>query len=192
MDKKRLQVTFPGVGYHCDKPLLYYARKLAIEAGYEEIINISYSCPVEKIRGDEAKMKAAFESLYQQAEETLKDVNWVDYSDILFISKSIGTIIAATYARKHGLGNVKQLLYTPLSDTINALDSDNAESAKALAFIGSEDPWSNVPEVIEQANQKKIPIILYDGLNHSLESENTMANLDVLRDVMAKSREFIF
>ena len=34
MDKK-LCVLFPGIGYHCEKPLLYYAAKLAVSAGYE-------------------------------------------------------------------------------------------------------------------------------------------------------------
>ena len=24
----KIAVFFPGIGYHCDKPLLYYARKL--------------------------------------------------------------------------------------------------------------------------------------------------------------------
>ena len=36
MGEKRLLVMFPGVGYHCDKPLLYYGRKIAREAGYED------------------------------------------------------------------------------------------------------------------------------------------------------------
>ncbi len=43
MKKKKLLVVFPGIGYHCDKPLLYYGRKTAAEAGYDEVINISYS-----------------------------------------------------------------------------------------------------------------------------------------------------
>ena len=25
----KLVVCFPGIGYHCDKPLLYYSRRLA-------------------------------------------------------------------------------------------------------------------------------------------------------------------
>lgn len=29
----KLVVCFPGIGYHCDKPLLYYSRKLAACAG---------------------------------------------------------------------------------------------------------------------------------------------------------------
>lgn len=31
----KMAVFFPGIGYHCDKPLLYYAQKLAAEKGYE-------------------------------------------------------------------------------------------------------------------------------------------------------------
>ena len=30
---RRLAVVFPGIGYHADKPLLYYSRKLAAQQG---------------------------------------------------------------------------------------------------------------------------------------------------------------
>ena len=40
---KRLAVIFPGIGYHCDKPILYYSRKLAKEQEYKEIISLEYS-----------------------------------------------------------------------------------------------------------------------------------------------------
>ena len=39
----KLAVFFPGIGYHCDKPLLYYSQKLAKECGYEETIALSYT-----------------------------------------------------------------------------------------------------------------------------------------------------
>ena len=38
---KKLAVFFPGIGYHNDKPLLYYSRKLAAELGFE-VIEITY------------------------------------------------------------------------------------------------------------------------------------------------------
>lgn len=44
---------FPGIGYHCDKPLLYYSRKLAQECGYEETIALSYTYDGGNIRGNE-------------------------------------------------------------------------------------------------------------------------------------------
>ena len=49
-------VFFPGIGYHCDKPLLYYSRKLAQECGYEETIALSYTYDGGNIRGNEAFM----------------------------------------------------------------------------------------------------------------------------------------
>ena len=54
---KRLAVIFPGIGYHCDKPLLYYSRKLAKEQGYKEIIPLEYSYTGKNIRGNEKKMQ---------------------------------------------------------------------------------------------------------------------------------------
>ena len=208
---KKLAVIFPGIGYHADKPLLYYARKLATEAGYEEQIKIEYTCTQKKIRGDEEKMRKAFEELYAQAETALKDIRWEDYDDILFISKSIGTIIATTYENRHlkdrhlqnNASNLKQLLYTPLTATFNttaitATTTTNTATATAtatttstIAFIGTADPWSNVPEVIALARKNNIPIHVYDDANHSLETDDTIENLHIIRDVMKKSKIFM-
>ena len=63
---------FPGIGYHCDKPLLYYARKLVQEYGYEKIVMQEYSYNGKNIRGDKKKIQEAFECLYAQAEKKLK------------------------------------------------------------------------------------------------------------------------
>ena len=39
----KLVVCFPGIGYHCDKPLLYYSRKLAACAGYGHFFPVIFS-----------------------------------------------------------------------------------------------------------------------------------------------------
>ena len=67
----KLAVFFPGIGYHCDKPLLYYAKKLTQQCRYEECISLSYSYDGGNIRGNQQKMQQAFEALYAQAEEKL-------------------------------------------------------------------------------------------------------------------------
>ena len=36
-EKKKLAVFFPGTGYHTDKPLFYYSRKIAITQGFETL-----------------------------------------------------------------------------------------------------------------------------------------------------------
>lgn len=83
----KLAVFFPGIGYHCDKPLLYYSRKLAQECGYEETIALSYNYDGGNIRGNEEKMQQAFESLYEQAEKSLSAIDFDKYDEILFVAK---------------------------------------------------------------------------------------------------------
>ena len=41
MSDKRLAIIFPGMGYHKDKPLLYYSRKLLEQMGYD-VIEVEY------------------------------------------------------------------------------------------------------------------------------------------------------
>ena len=33
--EEKIAVLFPGIGYTCDKPLLYYTGKLAVARGYK-------------------------------------------------------------------------------------------------------------------------------------------------------------
>ena len=67
---KRLAVIFPGIGYHCDKPILYYSRKLAKEQEYKEIISLEYSYTEKNIRGNEKRMKEVFECFISTGRKT--------------------------------------------------------------------------------------------------------------------------
>ena len=44
---KKLAVLFPGIGYHCDKPLLYYSKKCLSAYGYEIIDKWVDYCMIE-------------------------------------------------------------------------------------------------------------------------------------------------
>ena len=61
--KMKLVVCFPGIGYHCDKPLLYYGRRVAGSVGYKEYKNVEYVNRIGNVKGDPVKMQAAFEEL---------------------------------------------------------------------------------------------------------------------------------
>lgn len=127
----KLVVCFPGIGYHCDKPLLYYGRRVAESIGYKEYKNVEYVNRIGNVKGDPVKMQAAFEDLYGQTEEILKDIDFSGYDSILFLSKSVGTIIATTYAERHKIP-CRHVLYTPLEATFDNC-SDNL-SGRAIAF----------------------------------------------------------
>lgn len=180
----KIAVYFPGIGYHCDKPLLYYSRNTACELGYKDYRNVSYEYNAGNIRGNEEKMKEAYEALLSQSEAKLTDIDWSAYNDVLFISKSIGTIIAASYAEKYGLGKVRHILYTPLAQTFLFAPTH------AIAFIGTADPWSDTDEIIRLSNINHIPINVYKGCNHSLECADTLRNIENLKDIMQRTMDF--
>ena len=108
---RKLAVLFPGIGYHCDKPLLYYAGKLAAAHGYE-IIRISYHDLPGRIMGNDEKKRAAALLALEQAREQLADVDWQAYEDIVFIGKSIGTVIAAMVRQQVQI-SCRTICYTP-------------------------------------------------------------------------------
>lgn len=180
----KIAVYFPGIGYHCDKPLLYYSRNIACELGYKNDRNVSYTYNAGNIRGNEEKMKEAYEALFSQAEAELADIVWSEYDDVLFVSKSIGTIISTSYAKKYGLKKARHILYTPLVQTyLFAPDH-------AISFIGTADPWSDTDELIQLSNINHIPITVYKGCNHSLECGDTLKNIENLKNIMQRTMDF--
>ena len=127
----KIAVLFPGIGYTCDKPLLYYSAKLAAEKGYE-VVRVPYGNFPPNVKGDAAKMYQCFVSAREQSEDILKDVAWSDYDEIVFFSKSVGTVVALSYASEHGI-NVRQVLYTPLVETFRFPVGDGAAGVSGAA-----------------------------------------------------------
>ncbi len=180
----KLAVFFPGIGYHCDKPLLYYGRKLAAQQGFQTQINVEYKYDGGKIRGNAKKMEEAFNSLYEQTLKELDKVCFEDYKEILFVAKSIGTAVCARYAKEKSI-ICKSVLYTPLEQTFSFKIQD------AIAFTGTSDPWADFEIIKERCGSGKIPLSIYTDANHSLETEDTINNIKILMDVMDRTRRFI-
>ena len=181
--EKRFAMVFPGIGYHRDKPLLYYAAKLAKQRGYE-IIFIEYRDMPQKIRGNAEMMTIAAELAIAQSRDALQNIPINSATELLLIGKSIGTVAAAQFAAKCD-ANIRQVWYTPLEATF-AIGSQ----CPCIAFLGEDDPWSDVEKVKQMAETLRIPMDTYSGCNHSLESGDVLRNLEILQDVMEKTAAF--
>ena len=99
----------------------------------------------------------------------------------IFLSKSIGTIVAAAYAQEQGLA-VKQVLLTPLSQTFDFLEKDG----DAFAFHGTSDPWAVTAEIKEACSRLGIPLYLTEGANHSLETGDAQKDLEILAETIKR------
>ncbi len=188
MEEKKICVLFPGIGYTVDRPLLYYPGKYFRKRGYE-VINVSYSGLPGNIGKDEKLKRLAFDMALVQAKERLTDINWREYSRIVFVGKSIGTIVAAAYARERvypvlgerGSDVLSFVYLTPLSATF-----DFAKEESGVVFHGTGDPWVETEEVEKGCDRLKLALYKYDRKNHSLESGYVMTDIETVQDVMSK------
>lgn len=179
----KLAVLFPGIGYTNTKPLMYYAGKLAAREGYR-VLPVNYNGFPRDVKGDPVKMQVCFVSAYEQAEEALGHIRWAECPDVLFIGKSIGTVVAARYARERRVP-ARQILLTPLVETLRFVDGS------AVAFHGTADPWADTGELRRACKEKGVPLHLTEGANHSLETGDVRADIQALAKTMEVIEAFI-
>ena len=87
---KKLAVLFPGMGYTVQKPLLYYAKSMAMAHGYH-VIEMKYD------RVD-THIPTGIAQAYKMMLPYMEECNWMNYDKIIFIEKSIGTVLGHRYA----------------------------------------------------------------------------------------------
>ena len=182
-ESKEIACFFPGIGYTCDKPLLYYSEKL-LRALNWDIIRVQYHDLPEKVRGDQEKMHVSINMTWEQTKEKLQGIDWSGYSRILFISKSIGTMNAVAYSHRNQLP-CQHVLYTPLEATFSC------PIPYGIAFHGTADPWADTARLCDLARQKNVPLNIIERANHSLETGDILLDIRNLEKVMQQVNAFI-
>ena len=180
---KKIACLFPGIGYTCDKPLLYYSGKMLRSLGWE-VIPVAYSGFPAGAKGDAEKMERCAELALKQTEDILKGTDWSSCAEILFVGKSVGTVACSAYAERHGL-SCRRVLFTPVEATFRCA------GGPAVAFHGTADPWAETGMVRRRCRQAGIPLHETEGANHSLETGDTDADIRELRKVMKAVRAFV-
>ena len=180
-NERNIAVLFPGLGYTCDRSLLYYSGKLMQSLGYE-VIHLSYSGFPANVKNDAEGIRQCVAIALERVEEQLKEIDFRTYDDVIFVGKSIGTIVALQYAQNHGV-DARYVLLTPLEQTF---EEDN----QAIVFHGTADPWARTETIISACKSRSIPLYLTEGANHSLETGDVERDIDNLQQVMGQIREF--
>lgn len=183
MKAEKLAVFFPGIGYHVDKPLLYYSRKLAGSLGYETV-NVPYGNFPEGVKNSPEKMRQAFQSALSQTEEILKDVDFTGRRDVLFVSKSVGTAVASAYAGRKGL-QVRHIYYTPVGPSFSFMQGPG------LVFSGTGDSWVSEDTVREGCEKGGFTLCQIENADHSLETGDVEKDLENLCRIMERTGAYI-
>lgn len=177
---KKLAVLFPGIGYHNDKPLMYYTKKIARNLGYD-IIELSYELNevASEIKSDEEKTKDAIDLGFSQVDEKLKAVNFDEYERVIFVGKSIGTAVMARYEMTYEL-DVDMIIYTPIPYTFSYLGP-----CEGLLFHGSNDPFCDTDMCVQLCDEMSLTYAVIPEANHSLETGDVQTDIANMGKVMS-------
>ena len=167
MSSKKLIVIFPGQNSSAS-PLIYYAGFKYYQKGYEELI-VNYGGFSEETEIKQ-HIKAQFEN-----------VDFADYDDILFVSKSMGSIAAGWLDDALNL-NARHIYLTPVAKTLPYLKRGKNIQ---IVILGTNDIHMDSEVLKAQCEREGIPYKLIEGANHSLEIDGDIAaNIDILKQIV--------
>jgi phosphoglycolate phosphatase len=159
--------------------------KVAKEAGYEPVfIDFSGIAWDKADLRDPDKMKELFAQTMLAAEKAISDLDITAEDKLLFISKSIGTAVAACYAKKKSM-RVTQIYFSPV------VQFGEFVQDYGLAFYGDNDPLADYRKIEEICAENKIEAHLIAGGNHSLEIGDTETDLNNLSKMIRLVKTFI-
>ncbi len=188
----KIAVVFPGVGYTKDRPLLYYSGKMAVKKGYE-LIHIDFTgldWSKDRLKDKEFLDKTMKKCLLM-TEEALKNIPSLSGKeklagdDVVFISKSIGTVVATAYARKMGI-NAAQICFSPLE-----MIEEYVDGMDAVLFYGDADPYADFHDIERIASEKHLKTFCVAGGNHSLETGDILIDVGNLKSILDRVSELI-
>lgn len=166
---KGIVVSFPG-GRGNEIPLLYFGAKHFEDMGYDKLF---ISHPISK--------DLSLDNVLQNALITLENINWADYENIVFVAKSLGTIVAC---------NVKEMLqipatlilFTPLEDTLKYI---NKENDVLFVAIGDKDKYLSSTLLVQHCAENDVECHIEKGVGHRMEVMNDLQrNLEIVCNVI--------
>lgn len=174
-----LVIILPGGNYSCDKPLLHYLRKSSVDNNCD-VLCIDYSDVYKEL----AFGKDMTNKIYSDTLKVLNKVLEFSYKNIVFIGKSIGTIIIGRLRESlDDKYNMKSLYLTPIKPSKNYLNQ-----FPGLAISGTMDKQfseANKNEVVESE-------MMIVKANHALETRGTINTIKLHEEIIVKCESFLF
>lgn len=156
-----LKVFFPGRRYGIDRSFLYYLDK------YIDGDSIYLEYDVKRYTQEVVSLEENIESAYKLAFEKLKNVDFKNYTEVIFIAKSIGTAVAGKIRESLKLTNLRCIMLTPINETIPYLKQTD------FIITSFDDPYIDAKKLKE--NENRFPFLsIYKNIGHSLEYKNNL------------------
>ena len=184
-----LAVLLSGMGYTLDRSLMDYSKNLAVEKGYD-VLPIEYGFQAVRKKIDKDNMKDV-EVAINESYELLKLSLEIRYEKVIFIGKSLGTVVQRMLEEKirkeNYDGEIINIYLTPIDKTCELGIKENS-----LVVCGTKDPMITSENREKLSHMSNINYIEVDGAGHSLAIKNdVMRSIEALKTVIYAEKEFI-
>ncbi len=168
---RKLVISFPG-GRGYEVPLLYFGSKHFEDLGYEKIF-ISHPASGEK----------DFDALLKNAERVIESIDFDEYEDVVFIAKSIGTLVACKIKDKYNI-SASLILFTPVESTLPYIKEDN--DILLVAAAERDRHWDT--QILKNHCEKEnVKCYVEPNIGHRMEVMNDLKrNLEVISNVIGQ------
>lgn len=166
---KRIVISFPG-GRGSEIPILYFSAKYFEDIGYEKVF-INHS----------ALNEVTVDTVFFNARNMLESINWSEYEHIVFVAKSLGTVVACKLKELLHIP-ASLVLYTPIEDTMKYINPNNDI---LLVAMGDEDRNLSSDLLLKHCKEKEIKCYIEHGVGHRMEVMNDLSrNLEIVYNVL--------
>ena len=175
--KKGIVVCFPGTGFTCRETLFERCAQAYIRRGYD-CLRLDFSdIPFKEIESLEEAVALAMRSAGRQ----MDDVHFEEYADVVWISKSLGTICAAETENTLSV-HPRHLLLTPVPMTLVEL----AQNARVVAMVlGTLDRFIGGEALADYCLEHGYRYCIVDGVGHNLKDEADSARTERITEQIA-------
>lgn len=151
-----LKVFFPGRRYGIDRSYLYFLDR------YIDGDSIYLEYDMKRYEKDVIELEENIKEAYAYSFKILKDIDFKKYTEIIFIAKSIGTVVAGKIREELKVNNARFICLTPLSETLPYLKQTD------FIITSKIDPFIDFSKI--ESIQNKFPFLtIYEDAPHSLE-----------------------
>lgn len=176
--KSGIAVCFPGTGFTCKEALFERIASDFSARGYE-IVRLDFShIPFREIETLEEAIALAQRAVKRQ----LMHIAFSDYEDVVFVSKSLGTILAAHYERDNDL-TPRHLFLTPLNKTLMLI---RPESRVIAMVLGTHDRFLTGRALMNFCEPRNMTCCIIEGVDHSLKDDQDPARTARIIDQIAR------
>lgn len=180
-NSSKLAVIFPGRGYNLDAPLMWYSALAAYDSGCD-VLGVEYG-----YQANRADFKVEEQSyLVDEIVSALENAVSGKYSSVVFIGKSMGTIMQNEVLKSVSFSARNHVFLTPLRKVIPAI----RQSENALLVVGDNDSLFGSSDITQVTNLSNVQLHVIPGADHGLETNDYRVSIDILKTTAVLCGDF--